>query len=569
MAKKSNPILDDFRNFLYLAWRHLGLPEPTPIQYEIAYWLQHGETSSEASVTRRKVLEAFRGIGKSWITSAYVDWRLLKDPQKKFLVVSASSTRANDFSTFTKRLIREMDILKHLKPQNHQRDSNIAFDVAPAKASHAPSVKSVGVFGQMTGSRADEIIADDVEVPNNSYTQDMREKLFKRIMEFESILKPDGKITFLGTPQTEESIYNKLKERGFVVKIWPARYPSQELIPKYEGTLAETIIEKVYKDQDIIGNPTDPDRFNELDLRERETAMGKSEFALQFMLDTSLSDANKYPLKLRDLITFSLSNGEKAPQSLTWTNQPQYVHKDLPALGFSGDRLYNPLRVSDDWTPYEGAVMYIDPAGRGADETTYAVVKQLYGNLFVTDWGGFDGGYDKKTLSKLAMVAQKESVNVIGLEDNFGDGMFTELFKPVLNNIYRCAVEEVKHTKQKERRIIDTLEPVMNQHRLVFSYEAVIKDVRETFKSDKMQSSLLYQMTRLTKDRGALKHDDRVDVLAMAVGHWTEYMARDNQQAITDYKEELREEEYKRFLEDSDVLKQVFTVDTRKRFLNS
>jgi len=564
----SNAVLDDFRNFLYLVWKHLGLPDPTPIQYEIAYWLQHGETSDGKESTRRKVLEAFRGVGKSWITSAYVVWKLLKNPQAKFLVVSASSTRANDFSTFTKRLIHDMSILQHLKPKNHQRDSNIAFDVAPSGASHAPSVKSVGIFGQMTGSRADEIIADDVEVPNNSYTQDMREKLFKRIMEFESILKPNGKITFLGTPQTEESIYNKLRDRGFTIKIWTARYPSLELIPKYEGCLAQSIVDKVYADESIIGKPTDPDRFDEMDLLERENAMGRSEFSLQFMLDTSLSDANKYPLKLKDLIAFSL-NKEKAPQSITWTNQKQYMHTDLPSIGFSGDRLFSPMRMEDQWLPYESSMMAIDPSGRGKDETTYAVVKQLYGNLYLTKWEGLSGGYDKKTLSKLSKVAQDQQVNQIIIEDNFGDGMFTELFKPILNKIYRCGVEEVKHNKQKERRIIDTLEPVMNQHRLIVSYEEIVKDIEGTYKDNKMVYSLLYQMTRLTKARGSLRHDDRVDVLAMAVQYWTESMARDNSQAIEDYKEEMRDEELRRFMEDSEALHSFEQTDIRYRSLKT
>ena len=152
--------MTDFRNFLYVTWQHLNLPHPTPVQYDIADYLQ---TRNE----KRKIIEAFRGVGKSWITSAFVCWRLLINPQEKILVVSASKQRADDFSIFTKRLLGEMEILQHLAPNDDQRNSNIAFDVAPSRASHAPSVKSVGVTGQMTGSRASLIIADDVESANN------------------------------------------------------------------------------------------------------------------------------------------------------------------------------------------------------------------------------------------------------------------------------------------------------------------------------------------------------------------------------------------------------------------
>ena len=160
--------LQDFRYFLIVTWRHLKLPDPTPVQLDIAEYLQHGE--------RRKILQGFRGVGKSWITSTYVVWKLRIDPQLKFLVVSASKNRADDFTTFTMRLINEMPVLAPLIPQEHQRNSKISFDVAPATASHSPSVTSRGVLSQMAGSRADEIIADDVEVPNNSYTQPMRDK---------------------------------------------------------------------------------------------------------------------------------------------------------------------------------------------------------------------------------------------------------------------------------------------------------------------------------------------------------------------------------------------------------
>jgi hypothetical protein len=75
----ADPLKADFRNFLWAVWRHLGLPEPTPVQYDIAHFLQHGP--------RRLVIEAFRGVGKSWITVAFVCWLLYCDPQLKIVVV--------------------------------------------------------------------------------------------------------------------------------------------------------------------------------------------------------------------------------------------------------------------------------------------------------------------------------------------------------------------------------------------------------------------------------------------------------------------------------------------------
>jgi hypothetical protein len=215
----ADPLKADFRNFLWMVWKHLGLPEPTPVQYDIALFLQHGP--------RRSVIEAFRGVGKSWVTSAFVCWLLYCNPQLKIMVVSASKQRADDFSTFTLRLINDIELLHHLRPRDDQRSSKVAFDVGPAKPDHSPSVKSVGITGQLAGSRADYIVADDIEVPNNSDTQTKRDKLAEAIKEFDAVLKPGGRVVYLGTPQTEHSIYNLLPERGYVIRIWPARYPTK------------------------------------------------------------------------------------------------------------------------------------------------------------------------------------------------------------------------------------------------------------------------------------------------------------------------------------------------------
>ena len=120
--------------------------------------------------------------------------------------------------------------------------------------------------------------------------------------------------------------------------------------------------------------------------------------------------------------------------------------------------------------------MSIDPAGRGKDETGYAIVKMLNGNLFVPDAGGLQGGYSEETLELLAKKAKAHKVNRIIVESNFGDGMFNQLMTPILRKIYPCTIDEVRHNTQKEKRIIDTLEPVLNQHRLIVDPKVIKND---------------------------------------------------------------------------------------------
>ena len=533
----------DFRTFLYMVHIHLGLPEPTPVQLDISKYIM--------SAPKRSMVQAFRGVGKSHITSAYVVWRLLCNPEDKILVVSASKERADQFSTFTQRLIAEIEGLEYLRPSGDQRNSKIAFDVGPAKASHSPSVKSVGITGQLTGSRADLIIADDIEVLNNSATQQMRDKLSEMVKEFDAILKPDdhSRILYLGTPQCEDSLYNKLGERGYETRIWPSRMPSKSEQEKYGGTLAPYI----QKLSLASGEPTDPLRFDNQDLLEREASYGKSGFAMQFQLNTQLSDTERYPLKVRDLVIMPC-DPEEGPLRIAWGPSEDRVLNDLPNVAMSGDRMYPPMNIGDIFAPYTGCVMSIDPSGRGKDETGYAVVKMLNSIQFVVACGGIQGGYDDGTLTELSHIAKKHKVNHVIVESNFGDGMYTKMLQPVLNKIHPCMIEEVRHSTQKERRIIDTIEPVMARHRLVVDPSVIENDwktIQKYDSHDKVHKSLVYQMTRLSYQKGSLRHDDRLDALSMAVAYWVEQMAADQQAMEHEIHEEWMKEQLTSFMDNA------------------
>jgi len=289
-----------------------------------------------------------------------------------------------------------------LRPLESQRQSKVSFDVRPARASHAPSVKSLGITSQLTGSRGDLVIADDVETSQNSATMGMRDKLSTQVQEFESIIKPLGRIIFLGTPQTEMSLYNTLEERGYKTKIWTALYPDKIQTVGYGHKLSSIISDVTDKE----GKPTDPERFDDVDLMERLSSYGRSGFNLQFMLDTTMSDSNRYPLKLNDLIVASgCSTWKEAPAKIQWasgTEQLKGIDPEIPNVGLKGDYFVAPMYTSPEYAPFEGCAMSIDPAGRGEDKTAYAVLKMLHGVLYLTAIGALDGGYSDATLEELS-----------------------------------------------------------------------------------------------------------------------------------------------------------------------
>lgn len=409
---------DNFPLFCNLVWKLIGLPPLTPVQNDIARTLQNPPS-------HRFILEGFRGVAKSFLTCSYVVWSLWRDPQLKIMIVSANKERADANAIFVKKIIDVVPFLANLKAREGQRDTQNLFDVGPATPDHSPSVKSVGIKGQLTGSRADIIVADDVEVPLNSFTQVLRDQLFELVREFDAVLKPGEKqkIIYLGTPQNEMSLYNELQERGYSCIIYPARYPYDDnQRNNYGDRLAPFIAAKYDKDpKKYSGKPTDPIRFDEEDLQKRELSYGRAGFSLQFMLDTTLSDADKYPLRLKDFL-IGLFDMNEAPMKLTWlpSQDKKVSPSDAPSMGLKGDYFYYYYSASEEINKYEYKCLVIDPSGRGKDETGFCVLYVLNGYVYLMKVGGLLGGYSDVVLNTLAKTAKEYKVNEVIIEANFG-----------------------------------------------------------------------------------------------------------------------------------------------------
>ena len=537
---------DDFKFFLQAIWHELGLPQPTRAQYAIADYLQYGP--------KRLMISAFRGVGKSWVAGSFVLWTLFNNPEKKIMVLSASKERADNQSIWLQKLIVETAWLRHLQPKSDTaRWSRISFDVN-CSPHQAPSVKSVGIQGQLTGSRADIILADDIEIPNNSMTEMMREKLLQLCTEAESILTPnkDSRIMYLGTPQTTFTIYRRLAERNYRPFVWPARYPRKDKLSQYEGLLAPQIVEDIEAGAEEW-SPTDPDRFKDDDLLEREAAMGRSNFMLQFMLDTTLSDAEKFPLKFADLIVTSV-NPTQAPDSVVWCSDPRNVLKDLPTVGLPGDYFYSPMQLQGEWGPYTETICSVDPSGRGSDETSATYISQRNGFLYVHEVRAYRDGYSDTTLLDILRGCKKFNVTKLLIETNFGDGIVGELFKKHLQQTKQAIdVEEVRANVRKEDRIIDALEPVMNQHRLIVDRGVVEWDYssnKDAAPEERLLYMLFYQMSRMCREKGAVRHDDRLDSLAQGVKYFTDAMGISAYEAVKARRQEDWADILSTFLDD-------------------
>lgn len=540
--------LNDFKNFLYLVWHWLPdiAKDPTELQYDIADYLQNADNPWT-------IVMAYRGTGKSYVTAAFVVWLWLVNPEFKILVISASEDKAKDFAILVKQIIEGMELCQHLRPRKGQRDSALSFDVGPATPAKDPSLNVYGITGQITGGRADFIIPDDVETPDNSATVTQREKLSKKLNEIVAIIKGTTdvrkpQIKMLGTPQTEQSIYFEQEKQGFSIRVWPALYPTD--ITKYRGRLAPWLVQNLAVDPTLAGTPTNPLMHDAADLAKR--AIRKAFFQLQYMLDPSLSDAEKYPLKLRDLLVHHV-DPDQGPVHMTWADDPRMTINDTSyhMPGLSGDHWIRPWTVSDKTEPWEQKLMVVDPAG-GNDKTAYAVLYFLRGFIHLAEWSYFTA-VGQKTLEGLADVAAKHQVHLVKVERNYGaivgdsgekTSAFTELLKPYLARKVKCAVETVHVTGRKEPRICDALEPVLGAHRLVVSDDVIKADGKVP--EEHLQG--FWQMSHMTRALGALVKDDMIDVLSLGVAHFVDQMALDTETTERQLQEELTEKTLQSFM---------------------
>lgn len=516
----------------------------TDIQVDIGQYIAHGP--------KYRMVQAQRGQAKTTITAVYAVYRFIHDPTTRVLILSAGDTQATEIANWVIQIINGMPELECLRPDrsNGDRASVEAFDIhyslkGPEKS---PSLACVGITSNMQGKRADVLIADDVESQKNSQTQHQRARLMHLTLDFASICST-GDIIYLGTPQSIDSLYNGLPGRGYDVRIWPGRYPTSEELPGYGPYLAPMIRKRMLKDPSLQagggpvgdrGQAVDPVLLGEDILIKKEIDQGAAYFQLQHMLSTTLSDAQRFPLKLSNLRVLAFDIQEKrAPMTLNFARTDDCVIM-LPSGSTIKDRLYR-VKSAEDFGELSGGHMYIDPAGGGqnGDELAYAITGQCAGRVFLSAVDGIHGGYGDLQLDWLVSAIVKHRPKTLDIEKNFGNGALSAALQPKLLKALKplgltIGIEDVWESGQKELRIIDVLEPMISSGKFVVHEDLIREDwdTIQKYAADIRQTySWVWQMSRITRDAKSLIHDDRLDAIAGSARHWVELLAIDDEKS--------------------------------------
>lgn len=516
--------------------------QTSDIQHDIGDYIANGPLNL--------MVQAQRSQAKTTIAAAYAVFDLIHDPTGKVLIVSAGGTQANEISTLIVRIINTMPELECMRPDDRAGDRTSVehFDVHHSLkgVDKSPSVACVGIGSNMQGKRATLLIADDVESAKNATTALQRAQLLQLTLDFTSI--STHRIIWLGTPQSTDSVYNTLPGRGVELRIWPGRYPTPDQLAHYGEHLAPLIRNRLQRNPALgfgggalkdQGQPIDPLLLGEEKLQAKELDQGTSYFQLQHMLNTRLVDAMRFPLKIDRLVSM-LCSRDRMPLEIL-RGLVSATLRDFRVHGF-GFKMQTPVHASPETSALAGVVAYVDPAGGGlnADETAYAVTGFLNGNIILLDIGGLPGGYEEEKLRLLAQRLKRWKPNSIKVEKNMGFGAFKAVFLPIWRReaadlATSCGLEDDYVTGQKEARIIATLEPVINGGRLIVHEDVVEADTRDCERypaAVRLQYSLFHQLAKITRDRGSLIHDDRLDALEGAVRHWQEQLALDQKKRV-------------------------------------
>lgn len=254
----------DFTVFLEL-WNITQRYITPSIHYKIAMWLQ---TSWERG-DKRLLLMAFRASGKSTIIGVFSAWVLWRDPECRILVLAADASLACKMVRNIRKIIENHPLTSKLRPKNPDQWASDRFTVNRDKELRDPSVLAAGVTANITGSRADLIIYDDVEVPNTCDTAEKRSALRERLKESNFILAGEGTQLYVGTPHNYFSIY--------------ADKPRHEVNEEEEFLSGYNRYKQPVLDGE--GNSVWPEQFSRSAIETLKKQSGPNKFLSQMMLE--------------------------------------------------------------------------------------------------------------------------------------------------------------------------------------------------------------------------------------------------------------------------------------------
>ncbi|HAV37460.1 MAG TPA: transcriptional regulator [Massilia sp.] len=210
----------------FLMWAKMQGWKVPLLHVRICQWLEH-------CADPVRVLMVFRGASKSTTYAVYKAWKLYRNRNNRSLIWAADGDLAKKLTRDTINVLRRHPLCAGMLPTKPGAQT---FWVNGSIDARNASMNAVGVNQNATGSRADDIDYDDIEVPKNIKTAEARANLRMKIEESTFIAVPGSQETYIGTPHTHDSIYPELVAAGAAF----LKIPLFESGVRYEETSTRT-----------------------------------------------------------------------------------------------------------------------------------------------------------------------------------------------------------------------------------------------------------------------------------------------------------------------------------------
>lgn len=448
-----------FAVFLIIWNRAQGVETPQ-IHMRMAAWLQDRWDAGD----RRLLLMAFRSCGKSTIAGLFAAWLLYRHPDLRILVLAAESSLARRMVRTVRRTIERHPLSAHLKPPQADQWASDRFTVRRARELRDPSMVACGVMGNITGSRADIIICDDVEVPNTSGTAEKRADLRMRLGEMDYVLAPGGTMIYIGTPHHWFTIY--------------ADGPRAEI--GETRAFLDGFARLTLPVLDQAGNSVWPERYTPEDIARMKIQTGINKFRSQMMLEP-----------------VNIAEGRLDPAQLQRYASEVAYYPEIDRLEIDGRRM-------------TGCCAYWDPAFGGGDRSVLAVVfADEGGDMWLHRLAYLRSSSNVDIASaqarQVVAIAKQLRVPSITVETNGAGRLLPALLRRELaGQSVACAVVGHNNSKPKHQRITEALETRMAA-RMLRVHESVFK------------TPFMQELQEWRPGRRGGGHDDGLDAVAGAI----------------------------------------------------
>lgn len=421
-----------FEEFL-LAWHGVdgrGVPQHW---HSMARWMECMAARGE----RRLVMQAFRAAGKSTLGGFFAAWLLFRSPSLRILIVAAEQSLATRMALHTRGILERHPLTRHLVAGRRDVWASDRFTVERAGGGRDPSLLARGLESNLTGSRADVIVCDDVEVPNTARSYDLRMGLRRRLSELDFVLVPGGLALYLGTPHAEDSIY-------------ATDYALDGSAPFLEGAARFSLPVR-----DGSGRPTWPGRYSRSGLERLLERSGSRKFSSQMLLQPASENESGFNTRQLALYDDELEYREGGGEAV---------------LELCGRRM---VSSACRWDPALGPAPGRD--GRKRDSNALALLYQdvegqwyLHRLLYLPPPPA-DGTEDAAQwyCGRVADLVAAFHVPSVSVETN-GLGAFLPglLRRKLALNFLRCTVVEAHTKSRKADRIVAALDPLLSARAL-------------------------------------------------------------------------------------------------------